>query len=268
LTFFIHFKFKKYHLYKILINNCQSNSLKRGIIIFKKLGENYTINNKKKFNSLGIFTQEEVKEAFEFAYEMSFGTGGEHRNHRSGGLTQRDNSEMFINTFQGKLAEVAFYKEAVKNGIELSKPDFEMYDLGKWDDADFEYKGDHISIKSAAYFSNLLLLETKDWDSKGVYIPNNKIYDYHFLVRISPDGKKKMKDYNLLNKKNVSKEELKEKISSENWEYDIPGCITNEDLISIIKSRNIIPQRAMLNGKIKMDAENYYIQCGDLREIK
>lgn len=38
----------------------------------------------------------------------------------------------------------------------------------------------------------ILLLETKDWDRNGQYIPNVKInkshYDYIVLVRIAEDG--------------------------------------------------------------------------------
>jgi hypothetical protein len=52
------------------------------------------------------------------------------------------------------------------------------------------------------------------------------------------------------------------------WEYDIPGYITNVDLINIIKTRLIIPKGAYLNNSVKMDAENYYVQAGDLRPVK
>ena len=35
----------------------------------------------------------------------------------------------------------------------------------------------------------------------------------------------------------------------------------------VIKQKLILPKSSFLNGKIRMDAENYYIQAGDLRTI-
>jgi hypothetical protein len=53
-----------------------------------------------------------------------------------------------------------------------------------------------------------------------------------------------------------------------NWEYDIAGYITNEDLKSIITNDFILPQKSMLNGKIPMDAENYYVQSIDMKDFQ
>ena len=49
------------------------------------------------------------------------------------------------------------------------------------------------------------------------------------------------------------------------WEFDIAGVITNEVLIEHINNNRILPQNAMLNGKIRMDAENYYLQAGNMQ---
>jgi len=51
------------------------------------------------------------------------------------------------------------------------------------------------------------------------------------------------------------------------WYYDIPGYCTLLTLKYIINEGYILPQNALLNGKTKMDAENYYIQSGSLREF-
>jgi hypothetical protein len=45
-----------------------------------------------------------------------------------------------------------------------------------------------ISIKATKHFGQLLLLETKDWNNNGQYIPNLSLekqsqYDYFILVR-------------------------------------------------------------------------------------
>lgn len=61
---------------------------------------------------------------------MSYGTG----EHRNGGELNRKNGEIFINTFQGKLAELAVYNEIYKlsNDVykKLSIPDFNIFGLG------------------------------------------------------------------------------------------------------------------------------------------
>ena len=45
------------------------------------------------------------------------------------------------------------------------------WEKGKWDDQDFVINDSEISLKSMAFFSNPLLLETKNWDLQGNYIP-------------------------------------------------------------------------------------------------
>ena len=54
---------------------------------------------------------------------------------------------------------------------------------------------------------------------------------------------------------------------NKNWEYDIPGFITGEQLIYAINNNFVINQGDMLNGNTKMDAQNYYIQSGDMEDI-
>ena len=49
--------------------------------------------------------------------------------------------------------------------------------------------------------------------------------------------------------------------------YDIPGYFTTKTLIHIINNKYLLPKNSLLNGRIKMDASNYYIQSGDLKHI-
>lgn len=42
---------------------------------------------------------------------------------------------------------------------------------------------------------------------------------------------------------------------------------TKDDLKFLIKNKYILPQKAMLNGKTPMDADNYYVQAGCLRPM-
>jgi hypothetical protein len=230
----------------------------------------YSVNKYKSFNSTEILVGD-LRNIFDFAYEMCFGEG-HHRNHRTGGQYDRKNGEMFCNTFQGKLAEVVLYNLFISNGINCDGPDFGIYGKGVWDDSDLVINGKKINVKSVAHFSNLLLLETKDWNSLGQYIPNlnagsTSTYDYFILVRIQPDIKKILRNNRYFYANEVEKEKLEEVIFSEIWKYDIAGYISNDELIEVVKNKDIIPQNALINGRIPLDAENYYVQSGDMRDI-
>lgn len=116
-----------------------------------------------------------------------------------------------------------------------------------------------------------MLLETKDWNELGEYIPNigtpNSFYDFIVLVRIKPNCEDIMKANRLLYTDNIDKCFLENLIKQQKWSYDYVGYITNNDLKQIINEGYIIPQGALLNGKTPMDAENYYVQAGDMRKL-
>ena len=239
-------------------------------------GNKYFIGSDKHFQNGNTFKNETIKKVFDFSYAMAFGDG-KHREHRSGGSMNRKKGQIFINTFQGKLSELAIYKRfKVSNSVaynKLSLPDFDVYGLGEWDDSDIILDDLKFSIKSTKFFGNLLLLETKDWNKKGEYVPNMSLaeksclYDYFVLVRIKPDGEKIMRSNKILYSNDIEEEELHSIIVSENWEYDIPGYITSDDLRLIINGNFVIPRGALLNGSTPMDAENYYIQSGDMKDF-
>ncbi|MCT7565013.1 hypothetical protein N5T96_01545 [Aliarcobacter butzleri] len=241
----------------------------------KTANNEYIVTNKKAYEQIRSFKENTVKKVFNFAYEMSYGQG-EHRVHRNGGDFKRKNGEIFINTFQGKLAELAIYNEFFNLNKEvfnsLSEPDFNIYGLGKWDDIDLSLGTTTFSIKSTKFYGNLLLLETKDWDDNAEYIPNIKIgetshYDYIILVRVAEDGESIMKNNGLLYSNEVDKERLFSIINEYEWGYDIPGYITHDDFRNIIKNKQIIPKGALLNAKTTMDAENYYEETGKLKDF-
>ena len=238
-----------------------------------KKGNDFYINNKKTFSVRARISADDLRASFTFAHSMTFGKTGEHRDHRSGGTHRRKNGELFINTFQGKIAEFAVYRTFIQSGVSCLPPDLETFSLGIWDSSDLVSNNKHINIKSSKYYANLLLLETKDWDTQGRYLPNlsgegNAEYDFFIFVRVKPDGEKIMKSQRLLYSETVSQSQLWTIISNEIWEYDIPGFIAKEELCRVISGCQIIPRGAMLNGQTRMDAENYYIQCGDMCAIE
>ena len=231
-------------------------------------GNSYITTRKVAFKKVRDLKAETIDKVFDFAYTMAFDE--KHRKTRSGGRTKRKNGEVFANTFQGKLAECAavnfFYK--YDDNIEI---DFDTYDLGIWDKVDLTVRKKEVAIKSTKRFGQLLLLETKDWNHSGQYIPNlgtpNNTYDYIVMVRIDPSCEDLMKKNRLLYKDEIEQSVLKNLVVHQNWSYDYVVYITNGDLRQIISYKHIIPQGALLNGSTPMDAENYYVQAGDMRKL-
>ena len=98
-------------------------------------------------------------------------------------------------------------------------------------------------------------------------MPNNTQYDITILIRIKPDGEKLLKSERLLYEDVCTREKLKNLILSVKWQCDIPGFLTLNMLQDLIENGFILPQNSYLNKTTKMDAENYYIQAGDLMNI-
>ena len=233
----------------------------------------YFIKFKREYQSSSLLSQTNITECFNFSWDMTFGTKGEHRSYRSGGVHSRKNGEIFINTFQGKLSEFTVYNFLQENGITSPKPDLSTYALGEWDSFDIEANSKKINIKSTKFYGNLLLLETKDWSFEGQYLPNKEkpcrgYYDIFLLVRISPDGEALMRRNRMFFSNNVAREELESIVLKEDWNSDIPGFATLDDIKFVISNKHILPQGSKLNGKTPMDAENYYIQSGDMHNIE
>lgn len=233
----------------------------------------YNVNNKRIFAGTPI-SREIIEIVIDFAYEMCFGTG-HHRDSRTGGQYDRKGGEKFCNTFQGKLAESVLHNYFKSEGLTVKEPDFGIYKRGIWDDSDLEIQGKKINVKSAASQSNLLLLETKDWNTQAQYIPNillnngsSFVYDYFVLARIGPDVKKLFKAERLLFSTEINRKTIDDILFATTWHFDIAGYCTNSDVVAAIANDYVLPQNAILNQYTKMDASNYYIQSGDMKCIK
>ena len=238
---------------------------------FKKLNTSdgvYNVTSRKIFVEmvdLGAY----VDKCVDFAYQMTFGGQGEHRNHRTGGTEQRDLLNQFQNTLEGKLAEYGLYDYLVKHDFAVVEPNLDTYGEGIWDDVDLIVNDKRISVKSSTHFSQLLLFERDDWDENGFYIPNdqdeNNCYVFFVFCRIKPDSKAVFNSSALGDKLDLNT--FKSVANHEHWALDIPGYITRKNLIRIIKERFVLPKGSKLNGKTIMDADNYYCQAGDLWDI-
>ena len=216
------------------------------------------ITKKKPFNPQIIVGITDVRRCYDFANEMVFGDGYQ-RAYRSGGIEIRDNYRKVADIFQGKIAEFGTYQFFLENGIITMEPDLSVMGKSIWDSSDLKIQDIKLAIKSTVYFGNLLLLEVKDWNEDGDYIPNlntgNARYDYIILCRVKPEAKKE-DEINVL------------KAIKTQWNVEVSGYITHNDLKNkIIKGKYIIKQGMLLNSKTRMDADNYYVQASCLRNI-
>ena len=232
----------------------------------------FYIDQPREFKANGYLDIDDIYGSFDFAYDMTFGNQGEHRSHRSGGQTHRKNGEIFIDAFQGKLSEFAFYNVFRHSKIHADPPDTRVMGLNQWDSVDLVANGVKIAIKSTKKFGNLLLLETKDWDDDGRYVPNvergDSEYDFFVLIRIDPDGTSIMKENRLFYSEYADYMFLRDLLTTLDWKANLTGYISREQLVDeVIRERHILPKNSLLNGNTRMDAENYYVQAGDLNSI-
>jgi len=210
---------------------------------------NYRVSKRANFSKIRSFKAKTVSSVIDFAFNMTFGSKGEHR--------------------QGKLSEFAMANVLYKHK-DFKEPDLSTHGLGVWEDADFQLGENVIAVKSTKSYGNLILLESKDWDLQGKYLASvsePRIYSHIVLVRIKPDAEEVLRKFRANMNIDVALADLRTLIMGLEWEYDIPGYITNADLISVIKNNLLIPKGALLNNAVKMDAENYYVQAGDLRPM-
>lgn len=242
-------------------------------VVFHRLsaqGNNFYITERLPYSADGALKPQTIEKVFDFAYRMAFTSEGEHRNNRSGGDHNRRNGEIFANTFQGKIAECAACNYFYKFDKSVY-PDFSVYKLGEWDTVDLTVCGKEIAIKSTKHFGQLLLLETKDWDKNGNYIPNIdksvSSYDYLVLIRMKPSCEEILKQNSLFYSDFINREDLHRLVTGRVWSYNYVGYITKSHLIQIIRDMHILPRGSLLNGSTKMDAENYYVQAGDMRDL-
>jgi hypothetical protein len=213
--------------------------------------------------------EDDIKEAFYFSWDMTFGRQGEHRDHRTGGILRRKLGQVFANTFQGKLAEFAICEVLKEHGHSVS-PDLTVAELGIWDSFDIQVAGINVSVKSTKRIGNLLLLETNDWTIDGEYTHHEGYGQCEAisLVRIHPSPEDLLKNARLLYSNSCQQRELKNAVAPlHQYEYQVVGAITPHDVATAIKAGHLIPQGATLNRRTTMDAPNYYVQACDFKDL-
>lgn len=262
----------------------EESSLVLNKLLYDQSSNTYSA-TRKPFCEDGSISSDARNQCLSFAYNMTYGEKGEHRERRINSSVFRSNNQIFINAFQGKIAEFAVCDQLAskleikqKNGVlGISNPDMSMSGRGSWDSGDLILLGHKMSVKSSKSFARLLLLEKTDWDKEGRYIPDlitNKNdedagnFDFFIMVRVSCDNI--MKELHPALYKNDKNNLLNvfNKIKKDNISitYDIPGFVTKKDIVQAIRKNNILFHDQML-GMTIMEVDNYYIQVADMRDI-
>lgn len=260
-------------------------------LYYDKNTDRYQLTQKKNFGessttqTLNTYDSQQLIQILEFSWDMTYGAKGEHRSTRTGGKISRKNLNKFGDVIIGKLGELAFYNVFKQRPLikEISPLDFKCYGLTMWDDADFTIRNIYnhtfqIAVKTTKHIGNLLLLETDDWiiqNGKAIYVPNQQSnnvghFDYLFFARVKSEINLLIQNdvYN-----NYSDSELKSyffrSIKEMHISTEVVGYISNQDLVYIIENKYILPQGSLFGAIIQgMDASNYYVQSGCLRQIK
>lgn len=231
----------------------------------------YSFSNIKPFHSMGVINDEYRKESFRFAYRMSFSDEGYHRNYRSGGSHRRKKVEVFCNTFIGKLGEFAVYQYLTKNGnFKFPYPDLTVMGKGLWDSYDFTFYERKIGVKTTKPIGNLLLLERKDWNEYGQYIPDLKKgggeYTDFIFVRVDIDIESNLRRKRLFYSDFIDTGVLKFEYENASYQFDL--LYVPIGLIRFAIQQGAIIEKGSYLNKTLIDADNYYIQSGDMLDIK
>ncbi|GEN89788.1 hypothetical protein [Oceanobacillus sojae] len=236
----------------------------------------HKINKKFRFEKIDKIKNDYLWSSYQFAYKMSFTKEGHHRRNRSGGKDERGDVQIFCDTFNGKLGEFAVYQYFISKGINTPYPDVNIMGEGEWDSYDFLIETGttkrKIGIKATKKIGNLLLLETKDWNKQAQYIPNldrgYADYDEMILVRVDSEIIKNLKNKDLYSNDIIDEAVLREELNKSSYEFDIAGVVPKRMLIAAIRNKNIIKQSDFLQSTwTEMDADNYYVQSGDMLRI-
>jgi len=217
----------------------------------------FDIYSKKEFAPDKKLKPQSIQKCLHFASEMAYGNGY-HKSQSFGGTNyNRSQSEIFINTFQGKLAELAVYNELFNIGIRPDNPpEFDIWGKGKWEDCDFTLNNGkiRISIKSTKWFGNLLLLEKDKYDDKGQFLETFETdplaYDFTFMVRIQGVKSPKPQYY----------------LESNDIEVEVTGFMSHSKFLQVIEEKQIIQQGILLGTPLIVD--NYYLFAQDLTDVK
>lgn len=205
----------------------------------------------------------------DFAKNMTTGNGYVHAVRR-GGEHVRQRRDKFWDTFQGKLAECAFYGLGLTNGIKIEKPDFTVGGAGYIDNGDFIIQDKHISIKSGRPNASYLLLETHSFNKDGYETTFETPLKNDAFCFIKVAWKDKENKFSFINK--IPQDLLYTDEVADNIYIYFAGFLSFERFQSVVheyyrtgKSSCFIKKGDPIGRTgVKMDADNYIFQNSNL----
>jgi hypothetical protein len=242
---------------KIFIYLQKLNAIKMHKIQIEFNSVKIAANDRLKFSPDKKLKAESILKCLNFATEMAYGNG-HHKSQSFGGKShERNSSEIFINTFQGKIAELAVYNQLSNLKIKPDKnPEFEIWGKGKWEDCDFTLKNETLrcSVKSTKDFGNLLLLEKEKYNEKGEFLETEDLkprhYDFTFLVRVA----------------GIKDNDPKSYMQKNSIETEVVGFLSHQNFLEVIAQNQFIKKGIRLG--IPLIVDNYYVFAKDLELIK
>ena len=209
---------------------------------------------KRKFKPIQYVPLEiDIVKIIHFSYNIKV------KNTRSGGTNERKKEGIMYDNFQGKLSELILYHD-LPNKDDFEEIDLELYERGKWDHSDLLSKDGqiHINVKSGLSFHQMLLLTAKDYNKSGGYRHHKnsgKIEkELYAFVRLNIDKEKITKMFSK-SEDDFTKWFLKEYRIIEYDQFFSDIC----QIKNAIQNKHLIYKDQMLNGRTKMDADNYYL---------
>ena len=193
-------------------------------------------------------------QAFWDAYDLTFKENS----------SQYNKNKQFYRWFNGKLGELIlwFNLKDNKNFICFQPGHYINYCDSNGDDGDIKIRNiktnkDYwFSVKTTFYTHRLLTEQVYHYNEDGIYKPGEKdiIFDRHYIVRLNQD----------VSKLDVYKDPLilYEDVIKLDWKYDIPGYMTHQDFLEVIRNKHIINK-----GELNHRSDVYFVHQCDLNKI-
>lgn len=253
---------------------------------YDKEGHKYYYPLRKVFSSeIGIFTRSEIEQATKFAFAML----GNARPSSHGGEREREDWEIFINQLEGKLGEIAVFRQALKFGYNPSL-DFTVTSRFSWDkgdlilekvptnsnEADF-YEKRTVQIKTSKSFSQMMLLEVKDYNIDGTYKHTEDgcdsiIYDSFVAQRLNRSWTNVIKQLKKLFYENDD-DIIVELLVNVQVGYDSAYMIDREKFKEVIQRKQVlragegIATKANVPKSTIIEVDNYVIPLSEMKKF-
>ncbi|MCQ2978415.1 MAG: hypothetical protein MJ245_01300 [Clostridia bacterium] len=236
---------------------------------FTKIGEGEYLTNSLKQLKPIIVPEQYTLDSAQFAYDMTYGKKGAHRENN------RAMDTIFANAYQGKLAEFAIYDYLNSYGVDCSKPDIRALGRGYWDSGDLYSGNEIISVKSSVSYMNFLRLKFDDYDEQGRYRYGYGKYkedDYIAYARVLPNINRTIKDNSfeisdLIRRDALTVNDLERLVAEETWKCDLTGFITRDEFRKEIIEEDLVVEKGDKVDNLTMFDKYYYAQAGDLSDM-